>query len=384
MKVSEFPDAFKKARQEEGIGKMNDQNDPVTMVLRHKEVRKCAHNWKTFQSGATPGRIVIPSEVKIRDTRQIPFEVDPPMHKSFRDLVDPWFKRPLETDYQNGLTKIIEEVIENALHSDAIEIVSQFSLPLQSRALTYLLNTPYSEADLWISWGTHVFRSERSDLDADKANILYDYIDKEIDSAIKNPTDNLYSVLLASEVNGKKLTKEEVKGILILTFAGGRDTVINAVTNSISYFAEHPKSLQKIKENPEIINNAVEELVRYFSPLTQMGRVVTQDTKVCEHAVKSDTRISLCWAAANRDENVFENPNEVVLDRKVNPHVSFGFGTHNCLGATHARQILRILVATLAKKVTSIDILEAKENIEDLENFKRKVGFDSLKVKFKK
>jgi cytochrome P450 len=384
MKASEFSDPFKKARQEEGIGKMNDQNDPVTMVLRHKEVRKCAHNWQTFQSGAEPGRIVIPSEVNIRDTRQIPFEVDPPIHKTFRDLVEPWFKRPLEAYYQDGLAKIIEEVVENGLKSDSIEIVSQFSLPLQSRALTYLLNIPYSEANLWISWGTHVFRSEGSALDAGKANILYDYIDKEIDRAIENPTKDLYSMLLASEVNGKKLTKEEVKGVLILTFAGGRDTVINAVTNTISYFAEHPKSLQMIKENPEMINNAVEEFVRYFSPLTQMGRVVTEDTQVCEHAVKADTRISLCWASANRDENVFEKPDEVVLDRKINPHVGFGFSHHNCLGATHARQILRVLLSILSQKVTSIEILEAKENIEDLEKFKRKVGFDSLKVKFNK
>tara|TARA_R110002126_G_scaffold34643_1_gene107040 strand:+ start:2938 stop:4092 length:1155 start_codon:yes stop_codon:yes gene_type:complete len=384
MKTSEFSDAFKEARQEKGIGQMNDQNDPVKMVLRHKEVRKCAHNWKAFQSGAEPGRIVIPSEVNIRDTRQIPFEVDPPEHKSFRDLVEPWFKRPLETVYQNGITKIIEEVVDNAINNDSLEVVSEFSLPLQSRALTFLLNTPYSESDLWISWGTHVFRSEGSDLDADKANILYDYIDKEIDRAIKNPSDDLYSVLLASEVNGKKLTKEEVKGVLVLTFAGGRDTVINAVTNSISYFAEHPKSLKMIKENPEMINNAVEELVRYFSPLTQMGRVVTEDTQVCEHAVKADTRVSLCWASANRDENVFEDANEVVLDRKVNPHVAFGFGVHNCLGATHARQILRVLLSILSQKVTSIEILEAKENIEDLENFKRKVGFDCLKVKFNK
>ena len=133
-----------------------------------------------------------------------------------------------------------------------------------------------------------------------------------------------------------------------------------------------------------MINNAVEEFVRYFSPLTQMGRVVTEDTQVCEHAVKADTRISLCWASANRDENVFEKPDEVVLDRKINPHVGFGFSHHNCLGATHARQILRVLLSILSQKVTSIEILEAKENIEDLEKFKRKVGFDSLKVKFNK
>jgi hypothetical protein len=384
MKISEFPDPFKKEREEKGYDSINDQNDPAMVILGHKNVRKCAHQWQTFQSGAKPGRIVIPSEVNIRDTRQIPFEVDPPEHKSYRNLLEDWFKRPLQEDYKNKLTAQIESIVDEVLNKDTIEVVGDFSLPLQSRALTLLLNIPYAEADLWISWGTHVFRSDDSALDANKANILYNYIDAKIDDAIEKPSDSLYSVLLNSEIDGRKLTKEEVKGVIILTFAGGRDTVINAVANSIAYFSEHPNSLKALKENPAMINNAVEELVRYFTPLTQMGRVATKDTQVCEHAVKADSRIALNWASANRDESVFENPNEVVLDRKVNPHVSFGFGTHNCLGATHARQILRILLATLSEKVTEIKIVAAKENIEDLGKFKRKVGFDSLKVQFKK
>lgn len=385
MKVSEFSDAFKEVRTKKGVANLNDQNDPATMVLRHKDVRKCAHNWKTYQSGGEEvGRIVIPSEVAIRDTRQIPFEVDPPYHKSYRDLLEDWFKRPLQEEYRTKLTAIIETVVDENLDKEISEVVSEFALVLQSRALTLLLNIPFEESERWISWGTHVFRSDETALDAEKASILYDYIDAEIDKAIANPGNDLYSVLLASEVDGKKLTKEEVKGVMILTFAGGRDTVINAVTNSIAYFAEHPKSLQLLKEKPELMNTAVEELIRYFAPLTQMGRVVTKDASICEHAVQANTRISLCWASANRDENVFDNPNEVILDRKVNPHVSFGFGTHNCLGATHARQILRILLKVLSEKVTSIEVKEAQENIEDLETFQRKVGFDALKVTFKK
>jgi cytochrome P450 len=93
---------------------------------------------------------------------------------------------------------------------------------------------------------------------------------------------------------------------MVLTFAGGRDTVINAVTNSLAYFADHPKALLQLKENPEMIGRAVEELVRYFAPLTQMGRVVIEDTIVCEHTAKADARVSLCWASANRDENIFK------------------------------------------------------------------------------
>ena len=385
MKNSKFSDPFNKVRQEKGYGEMNDQDDPVTMVLRLKDVRKCAHNWKTYQSGATPGRIVIPSEVHIRDTRQIPFEVDPPMHKTYRDLIEDWFKRPLLPEYQAELVNIIEDIVDEAVTKNgSLEVVEEFALRLQSRALTLLLNIPYEESETWISWGTHVFRSEDSALDGSKANILYDYIDAQIENAVKNPGKDLYSVLLNSEVNDRKLTKEEVKGVMILTFAGGRDTVINSITNTIAYFAEHKESLQLLKDDPEIIGKAVEELIRYFAPLTQMGRVATKDTAVCTHAVKKDTRISLCWASANRDETVFENPNEVVLDRKINPHVSFGFSHHKCLGATHARQIMKILLQVLTKKVASIDIIDAQENIEELGEFKRKVGFDSLIVKFNK
>ncbi len=382
MDKCKFSDPFKKVRQEKGYGKMVDQDEEVTIILGHKDVRRCAHNWKTFQSGAAPGRIVIPSEENIREIRQIPFEVDPPMHKDFRAVLDPWFKRPLEEEYASKLEKQIQSLVDEVLQKDSVEVVGEFSLPLQSRGLTLLLNTPYVQADTWISWGTHVFRSEGTALDGDKANILYDYIDKEIDRAIENPSDDLYSVLLASEIDGKKMTKEEVKGVMILTFAGGRDTVINAVTNSISYFAEHPESLERLRNEPEILNSAIEELIRYFSPLTQMGRITTADTVVCEHALKADSKISLAWASANRDERVFEKANEVVLDRKINPHVAFGFGTHNCLGATHARQIMKILINTLIDKVKSIEILDYKENIESLGEFERKIGFDSLQVKF--
>ncbi|WP_299710769.1 cytochrome P450 [uncultured Tenacibaculum sp.] len=381
---SEFSDPFEEARKKTGLEHIDDQNDPVAMILRHKDVRKTAHNWKTYQSGAVPGRIVVPSEVNIRDIRQIPFEVDPPLHKDFRDLLEGWFKRPNGKEYQSILKNQISNLIDDVLLEDKIEVVHDFSLKLQSRALTILLNTEYSESDTFISWGTHVFRSEGESLDASKANVLYDYLDAKINAARENLGEDLYSVLLQAEVNGKKLTHDEIKGIMILTFAGGRDTVINAVTNTVAYFADHPKSLLDIKNNPEKINKAVEELIRYFSPLTHMGRVVTEDTQVCEHAVKNDTRISLCWASANRDETVFENPNEVNFDRKINPHVAFGFSHHNCLGATHARQIMRTLLQLLADKVSSIDIIDSRENIEEWGEFKRKVGFHELQVKFNK
>lgn len=382
MSKSTINDPFAKARTKHGFAKINDQDDPLTMILRLKDVRKCAHNWQSFQSGAVPGRIVVPSEVKIRTTRQIPFEVDPPLHKDYRSVLVSWFKRPLQEQYQQQLHEQISTLVKSTLNDNTVEVIQEFALVLQSQALTLLLNTPFAESELWISWGTHVFRSEGEALDGDKAAILYDYIDAQIDKAMAQPSDDLYSWLLASEVNGKKLTKEEIKGVMVLTFAGGRDTIINAVSNTIAYFSEHPESLQRLRDEPDIRSRSIEEFIRYFSPLTHMGRVVTEDTHVCEHAVKSDSRISLCWASANRDASVFENPNEVVLDRKMNPHVGFGFSHHNCLGATHARQIMETLINVLCEQVGSIDFIDSDENIENWDDFKRKVGYHRLNVKF--
>lgn len=143
---SEFPDPFKEARVDKGYGNMDDQNDPVTIILRHKDVRECAHNWQDYQSAAQPGRIVVPSEVHIRDTRQIPFELDPPEHGAYRALVEKWFKRPLQQAYKDALEEIISFTLAEAFSQNSIEVVSEFALPLQSRALTLLLNTPYEEA----------------------------------------------------------------------------------------------------------------------------------------------------------------------------------------------------------------------------------------------
>ena len=382
MKKSEFPDAFEGVRKSKGLGHMNDQDDPVQMVMRFRDLRKCAHDWKTFTSAGEVGRTVVPSEASIRETRLIPFEVAPPEHRGYRRLIEAWFRRPNQPEYKAKLKTIIDDMIDVVLDGKEIDVVSEFALPIQSRALTLLLNSNYEESEVWIGWGTHVFRSEGEALDGDKAALLYDYIDEEIERATANPCGDLYSVLLETEIDGRPLTKEEIKGVMILTFAGGRDTVINTITNTIAFFAENFEKVKALKGDEIAITRAVEELIRYFSPLTQLARVATTDTEVCGSKVPEDTRISLCYAAANRDETVFECPNEVKFDRKVNPHVAFGFSIHNCLGSTHARALMNLLIPSLLEKVGRIQLNEAEENIEELGEFNRKVGFHKLNAQF--
>ena len=112
--------------------------------------------------------------------------------------------------------------------------------------------------------------------------------------------------------------------------------------------------------------------------MTHLGRVCPEGAEVGGHTVPADDRVSLCYASANRDAEAFENPEAVRLDRKPNPHVAFGFGPHTCLGALHARLVIRTLVAEVAARIGALEVLEAREHIEAPEAFGRVLGFDTL------
>jgi len=168
-----------------------------------------------------------------------------------------------------------------------------------------------------------------------------------------------------------------------LTFAGGRDTVIHTISSVLAHLGTHPESLEFLRQDPSRIVHAGEEFFRVITPLTHIGRVCPVDTEVHGFPVKAKGRVSLCWAAANQDESVFDSPGEVRLDRKPNPHLAFGFGAHLCLGAAHARLILRTLLQKCVQHIGSIELLEARERVENESSFQRVMGYESLTLRLK-
>jgi len=171
-------------------------------------------------------------------------------------------------------------------------------------------------------------------------------------------------------------------GFANLTFAGGRDTVIQSISSALGYLAQNPKALEFLRDDPGRIVHAGEEFFRLITPLTHIGRVCPVETDVHGVTVKPGGRVSLCWASANQDEAVFDAPHEVRLDRKPNPHLAFGFGPHLCVGAGHARLLLRTLLEKCAERVGTITLSDAVEHIEDETRYWRAVGYDSLTAKF--
>lgn len=378
MKSQPTHDPFREAREEASAVECFFQGKRIPMLLRHAEVKEAAKDWKTFSSDV-PFRVPIPSEETVRSVRQLPIERDPPEHTEYRKIVEPFFNRPREPWMKEKLLNLIRELIGRAASKDSAEVVGEISLPLQSRALTYLLGVDESVAEVWISWGVNVLRDK--ELSVEKGRALEEYIRGEIARAQQSPGEDFFSVLTKAEFRGRKLTLEEMMGFSNLVFAGGRDTIIHSVSWVLAFIAENPGTLDELRANPKLSYPAVEEFMRFFSPLSHIGRVCPHAAKAGELPVEADGSISLNWASANRDTSVFECPDEIRLDRKPNPHIAFGSGPHTCLGAVHARAILRTLLQVLAEDVSRIDILEEEIHWEGISQFRRPLGYDRLIVK---
>lgn len=374
-----FSDPFQEARAASGVMQCPFHGENITMILRHEDVRKAAKDWQTFSSDA-PFRVPIPSEEDVRSMRQLPIETNPPDHGDYREIVEPFFQRAREPGMIAQVETLIGGMLEDALKRENIEIVHDFALPIQSRALTYLLNTSEKEAETWIDWGIHVFKVTGGEFK--KGTVLEDYLTAKFDEVAASPGQDFFSALVKADYRGRKLTHEECMGFANLAFAGGRDTIIFTIVCAIGYLAEHPEALEYLREDQKRITLASEEFFRVFMPLTHIGRVCPVDTDVNGVTVKAGERVSLCWSSANFDESAFPRPHEVRLDRKPNPHISFGFGTHLCLGAPHARLILRTLLKLCCDRVKRIHLISATERVELEAKFNRTLGYDSLMVRF--
>jgi len=379
MKSKSIPDPFHDHRKAAAVLKCEFQDESVPMILRHEDVRRAAKDWKTFSSDA-PFRVPIPSEENVRTMRQLPIETDPPEHTEYRAIVEPFFQRAKDPAVMARVEALIDRLVCDAMGRESIEVVREFALPLQSLALTHLLNVPETEAAIWTSWGIHVFRDGGDG--TKKGAALEDYLHRQFDRAVANPGEDFFSVLTKVTVRGRPLTREEMMGFANLAFAGGRDTIIHSISCVLGYLGEHPEALEFLRADPKRITLASEEFFRVFMPLTHIGRVCPVETDVHGVTVPPGGRVSLCWASANQDEAAFESPGEVRLDRKPNPHVSFGFGTHLCLGAPHARLLLRTLLQKCVERIDHITILAAKERVEHEAEYDRQLGYESLSVRF--
>lgn len=376
MSHRDLTDPFRAARERDGVLESDFLGENVPMILRYRDLQAAARDTAIFSSDA-PFRVPVPAEDAVRPVRQLPIETDPPDHTDYRAIVQPFFSRPRTPEMAEEMAPLVAAMLDAVIDQGSTEMIYDFALPLQSRALTLLLRMPEAAAEEWIGWGRHVFHGDDQPSDV-KGGILHEYLQREFDRAERNPGDDFFSALTRATFRGRPLSRDEMTGFANLAFAGGRDTVINMVSFTLVHLAEHPEDFQRLRGDERLVRSAIEEFVRIGAPLTFIGRVCPHGTSVHGAEVPPDHRVGLCWASANRDAEVFEAPDELRIDRKPNRHLGFGWGAHTCLGAFHARLVLRTLITQLCERVAKLEIHAAEPIYEEWPAYRRQNGYESL------
>ncbi len=371
------PDPFREPRHKDGILLNDFHGDVMPILLRHGDVRNAARDWETFSSDA-PFKIPIPTEEDVRTVRQLPLEIDPPDQLDYRAIMEPYFNRAKLPDVIAQIEGLVEAHVQAALKRETIEIVREFAIPLQSHGLAYLMNVPQSEAETWIKWGVHVFREGDG---TSKGAAMEAYAASLLERGAEKPSDDFFSALTRATFRGRKLTREEMLGFCSIVFAGGRDTIINSISGVIGHLAKTSSDFEFLRADPKRIIGASEEFFRVLSPSTHLTRKCTRNVNLHGIEVQAGQFVSLNFAAANYDPEVFDDPESVRLDRRPNPHVAFGFGTHLCLGAAHARLMVRTLLKTLCQRVARIEIIQAKDRLETESSYQRRLAYETLIVR---
>ncbi len=348
-------DPYAADRLAHGVAPASIGDQDFTLILRYDDVKAVARDWEHFTS-ATPFRVPIPEESDVRPVRQYPIETDPPEHRKYRDLIDARFSRAAAAKHQPAIATQTEQLLAEAVEVGTLDVREGLALPIVLLGITLTMGRPPEEAERLRSWGMHVFldpetgtRRRNDDLDAYLADLT--------DAAIEAPGDDIFGDLTRAELDGRPLSRDEILGYGYLVLAGGRDTVIAAITDSLRYLGTNPVAQDHLRQHPESIPTAVEEFLRYFSPLGHIGRTVAAPAEVAGHQFAPGELVSLCWASANHDENAFDDPSNCRLDRWPNRHVAFGHGPHRCSGAPLARMELQTVLDRVLAVAPSFSVV---------------------------
>jgi len=352
-------------------------------VVRHRDVCEISKQPDLFWNR---GGIVLESETQktileaesgLGTLRPI-IGMDPPEHRDYRKVAASWFtpRAIVRVDpvARESARSLVDRLVERAHGGEGeCDFADEIATAHPLRILSTILGVPREEEPRILSLTTQLFASDDPDrqregedrLAAAKALAIdfFQLFNEIIADRRANPRDDLASVLANGRVNGDPMGLLETLGYFLIVFTAGHDTTKNALVGGLQALAEHPEAFEKLKRNPELVPSAVEEILRWASPVNYMKRVVAQDLEFRGQKLRAGDNLVLFYASANRDEAVFEDPFAFRVDRRPNPHLAFGIGEHFCLGAHLARHSQRALLAELVGRLDSIELAGTPERI---------------------
>jgi cytochrome P450 len=298
------------------------------------------------------------------DVPLIPIDIDPPEHTDYRKILLPLFTPKAVAQLDDGMHRTARELATEVAAHDVVDASHAFARPMPTIIFSRLAGFPEEDWPKFDRWVDDIIYERTVDPDrAWKAGReVMDYFDALLRSRAGDPGgDDLIYYLLTAEIKGRKLTHDELLSYCYLLFLAGLDTTAWAIRSSLWYLAQNPEAQARLRANPDEIPAAAEEFLRTLSPVQAMARTCRKDTEVSGERIKAGERVVLVFGAGNRDPEIYDNADDIVLDRQNNRHLAFGGGIHRCLGSNLGRQELVVALAEFLDSVPEFSLANPDE-----------------------
>jgi cholest-4-en-3-one 26-monooxygenase len=342
---------------------------PFWAITKHADIVTISRRPEQFVSGIRLALSHMPDRPRPTIFPPTLINMDPPKHGIFRQLVSKRFTpKALERiypDIERIGKKIVDDLVQESEGGEC-DFVERVSAPLPIAVIAWMLGVPESDWRLLFDWTNRTIGAgdpeyrEEGESAADTARAasleLFAYFSKLVEEKRKNPADDLITRFTQVEYEGKPLTQGDVLAWCFLIVVAGNETTRNATSGGMLAFAEHPEQLRKLQRQPELLKPAVEEVLRWTSPLIHFSRTATGDFALRDKTIRAGEHVALFYPSANRDEEVFDDPFEFRVDRSPNRHLAFGIGEHFCLGAHVARTELQVAYKHLLPRIEEMEL----------------------------
>lgn len=323
-------------------------------LTRYADVKAAALDWRTFSN--TGGTQIQDRRAEGHGKPSIHNE-DPPRHKQLRKLLVGDFARDNVQRMEPRAREVVAEHLDRVLEGEGDRcFVHGFSHHVPLLVFATMLGAPKEDAGLLLDWTNKVGGQEdpefvpTPEVMAEARQELFDYFHELAEARRKDPQDDLISALVTAEVDGQPLDRGDLDPYFILLVVAGNETTRNLMSGSILALHDHPGEWGRLKAGEVSIPDAVEELLRYTSPVICMRRTATRDVELHGRTIRAGEKVVLWWNSANRDPRQFDEPDTLLLDRSPNKHLGFGWGSHFCLGSHLARLEAEVMLEELVKR----------------------------------
>jgi cytochrome P450 len=328
------------------------------MPIRYEDLQAIAKDVEHFSSDEI---LVVPIQRADDDVKAPPITSDPPEHTWARRLILPSFA-PRAVDAHEGYTReLARSLIAKFIDKGEADAAHDYAQQIPPRVIGHMLGVPEEMTDEFVEWVRGVLELGLTDPELRlgyRAKII-NYFREQVADRKRNPRDDMITALVQSQVDGQPVTDDHVIGTCNLLLVAGIDTTWSSIGSALWHLGQYPDDRRRLADEPELIPTAVEELLRAYSPVT-MARVVTEDFTYAGHEMKAGDRVLMNFPAANRDPEVFDRPDEVIIDRQHNRHIAFGAGIHRCAGSNLARLEMNVALEEWLAAIPEYELAEPR------------------------